>query len=239
MSAQPLQGKKALVTGGTRGIGAAIAARLKADGALVHITGVSGRGTDGGFEYRQVDLSNREAADAFARNLEHEDFDILINNAGINTNNPFSAIRIPDYDSILEVNLRSVFRFCQGVLPGMRRKKWGRIVNIASIFSVISMEHRAVYSASKFGLDGLTTGLAAEVAADGILANCVSPGFIETDLTWKNLGEAGIRELTSRVPMRRLGQPAEVAALVAWLVGPENTFISGQNIVIDGGFTRV
>ena len=77
------------------------------------------------------------------------------------------------------------------------------------------------------------------MAADGILANCVSPGFIETDLTRKNLGEAGIRELTARVPMRRLGQPAEVAALVAWLAGPENTFVSGQNIVIDGGFTRV
>jgi len=236
----PLAGKTALVTGGTRGIGRAIAERLAKDGAKVCITGVSpNREVIPGMDYRRVDLSDRAATDQFAAEIRESAFDILVNNAGINTNNPFEAIKLSDYDSILEVNLRSVFRLCQSVLPGMRQQRWGRIVNVASIFSVISKEHRATYSASKFGLDGLTTGLAAEVAADGVLANCVSPGFIETDLTRKNLGEAGIRELTARVPMRRLGQPAEVAAFVAWLVGPENTFISGQNIVIDGGFTRV
>ncbi len=235
-----LAGKSALVTGGTRGIGRAIAERLTADGVRVCITGVSPhRGAAAGMDYRRVDLSDRAATDRFAAEIGGTGFDILVNNAGINTNNPFEAIKLTDYDSILEVNLRSVFRLCQAVLPGMRQRRWGRIVNIASIFSVISKEHRATYSASKFGLDGLTTGLAAEVAADGILANCVSPGFIETDLTRKNLGEEGIRELTARVPMRRLGQPAEVAALVAWLAGPENTFVSGQNIVIDGGFSRV
>jgi len=235
-----LAGKTALVTGGTRGIGRAIAERLTADGAKVCITGVSPeRAAAVGMDYRSVDLSDRAATDRFAAELGDAGFDILVNNAGINTNNPFEAIKLSDYDSILEVNLRSVFRLCQAVLPGMRQRRWGRIVNIASIFSVISKEYRATYSASKFGLDGLTTGLAAEVAMDGILANCVSPGFIETDLTRKNLGEEGIRELTARVPMRRLGQPAEVAALVAWLAGPENTFVSGQNIVIDGGFTRV
>lgn len=232
--------KTALVTGGTRGIGRAIARRLEADGAAVWITGVASRQPEGkGPTYWRIDLSRRSSVEQFAAKVEQTGFDILINNAGINTNNPFSLIRPSDYDDIQEVNLRSVFRLCQAVLPSMRVRRWGRIVNIASIFSTISMEHRAAYSASKFGLDGLTTALAAEVAADGILANCVSPGFIETDLTRKNLGEDGIRELIARVPIRRLGQPDEVAALVAWLAGPENTFISGQNIVIDGGFTRV
>jgi 3-oxoacyl-[acyl-carrier protein] reductase len=237
---KPLANKTALVTGGTRGIGHAIAQRLQADGARVWITGVAPRESGfGSMTYRAVDLSNRQATEHFAAEVEQVGFDILINNAGINTNNPFSAIRPDDYDSIQEVNVRAVFRLCQAVLPAMRRKRWGRIVNIASIFSVVSMEHRAAYSVSKFGLDGLTTALAAEVASEGILANCVSPGFIETDLTRKNLGENGIRELVAKVPMRRLGQPSEVAALAAWLAGPENTFISGQNIVIDGGFTRV
>ncbi len=232
-----LVGKKALVTGGTRGIGSAIAQRLRADGADVTITGAAQR--TGTAAFYAVDFSDRDATETFAAHIEDLGFDILVNNAGINTNNPFRAIRMDDYDRIQEVNLRSVCRLCQAVLPGMRSKQWGRIVNIASIFSVVSMEHRAAYSASKFGLFGLTTALAVEVAAEGILANCVSPGFIETDLTRKNLGPDGIRELVSRVPMRRLGQPAEVAALVAWLVGCENTFVSGQNIVIDGAFTRV
>lgn len=229
-----------MVTGGSRGIGRAIVSRLQADGALVYTTGAAPRAEEvAGPYYRAVDFADRTATERFADEMGDWGIDILVNNAGINTNNPFAKIQADDFDRIHEVNLRAVFRLCQAVLPGMRQQKWGRIINIASIFSVVSMEFRAAYSASKFGLDGLTTGLAAEVASDGILANCVSPGFIDTDLTRKNLGEDGIRELVARVPIRRLGKPSEVAALVAWLAGPENTFISGQNIVIDGGFTRV
>ena len=127
----------------------------------------------------------------------------------------------------------------RAVAPAMAARGWGRIVNIASIFGKVSKEFRASYSASKFALDGMSAALAAEVAATGVLVNCVSPGVIDTELTRRVLGEDGIRELASRVPQGRLGRPEEVAALVAWLAGPENTYVSGQNIAIDGGFTRV
>ena len=101
------------------------------------------------------------------------------------------------------------------------------------------MAHRATYSASKFGLDGLTVGIAAEHATDGIVANCVAPGFIDTDLTQRMLGQQGIEQLIAKVPTKRLGSAKEIAKLVLWLASEENTFVNGQNIAIDGGFTRV
>jgi NAD(P)-dependent dehydrogenase (short-subunit alcohol dehydrogenase family) len=165
--------------------------------------------------------------------------DILINNAGINKVGPFEDIALDDFDRIQQVNVRAPFLLCRAVLPGMRRKGWGRIVNITSIFSKVSKEMRAPYSASKFALDGLTAALAAEAASQGILANCVAPGVIDTDLTRAVLGETGIREMASKIPVGRLGKPEEIAAFVVWMAGPENTYISGQNIAIDGGFTRV
>jgi NAD(P)-dependent dehydrogenase (short-subunit alcohol dehydrogenase family) len=236
----PLAGRLALVTGGTRGIGAAIAARLASDGARVTVTGSRPDGTSpGGWSYEAVDFSDPIATERYAAALTGRDVDILINNAGINRIAPFEAIATDDFDRIHAVNLRAPFMLCRAVLPGMRRRRWGRIVNIASIFGTISKEWRASYSASKFGLDGMTAALAAEVACDGVLANCVSPGFIDTELTRTVLSEAERLALAQRVPMKRFGLPEEIAALVAWLAGPENTYISGQNLVIDGGFTRV
>jgi 3-oxoacyl-[acyl-carrier protein] reductase len=238
--AKSLSGRKAVVTGGTQGIGAAIAARLVGDGASVVVTGRSPAGeAPSGCTYRGVDFSDRQATDLFAAELADGDLDILINNAGINAIAPFERIDPADFDRIQEVNLRAPFLACRAVVPRMRQRRWGRIVNIASIFSIVSKEQRGAYSASKFALDGMTAALAAEVAADGILANCVSPGFIGTELTRRILGEEGMVEMAARIPMRRLGTPEEVAALVAWLASPENSYVSGQNIVIDGGFSRV
>jgi len=171
--------------------------------------------------------------------LKSERINIVVNNAGINKIGIFSSIDLVDFDNILQVNLRVPFQICQAVIPYMEKEEWGRIVNITSIFSNISKEHRASYSSSKFGLDGMTSALAAEVSKKGILANCVGPGFIDTDLTKEVLGEAEIAKLKDQIPMKRLGQTSEIASLVSWLVSNENTYLTGQNLMIDGGFTRV
>lgn len=235
-----LAGRLALVTGGTRGIGAAISRRLVADGADLIVTGTrpDGKGPDGA-TYRAVEFTDRSATEAFAAEVAEWGIDILVNNAGVNKIGPFRSLGVGDFDRIQEVNVRAPFLLCRAVIPGMQRKAWGRIVNITSIFGQISKEYRGPYSASKFALAGLTTSLAVELAADGIVANCVAPGFIDTELTRTILGAEGIAELSLRVPAKRLGTPEEVAAFVAWLVSPENTYITGQNIPIDGGFTRV
>jgi 3-oxoacyl-[acyl-carrier protein] reductase len=240
MTAGSLSDRTAVVTGGTRGIGFAIAERLIADGARVVVTG-SRQDAVGpaGSEYHGIDFADRSALDAFAARLANRAVDILVNNAGVNRIAPFAEIDPADFDRIHDINLRAAFVLCRAVLPGMRRRRYGRIVNISSIFGVISKELRASYSASKFGLDGMTAALAAECAADNVLANCVAPGFVDTELTRTVLGDAGIAELTARVPARRLGRPEEIASLVAWLAGPENTYLTGQTVVIDGGFSRV
>jgi 3-oxoacyl-[acyl-carrier protein] reductase len=235
-----LAGRAALVTGGTRGIGEAIARRLVAAGAAVLVTGTRAGGVPpSGCSYRAINFEDAAATETFAGEAAEMGFDILINNAGINVISPFDRIDPKDFDRIHQVNVRAPFLLCRMLIPGMRSRGWGRIVNISSIFGKVSREFRAAYSTSKFGLDGMTAALAAEVAADGILANCVAPGFIDTDLTRRILGEKGVTELVSRIPVKRLGTAEEIAAFVVWLAGPENTYISGQNIAIDGGFTRV
>ncbi|MEO5334920.1 MAG: SDR family oxidoreductase [Magnetococcus sp. YQC-5] len=235
-----LSGRKALVTGGSRGIGAAIAMRLRADGAEVMVTATGRRGEiPEGCTLRVVDFIDHEASERFFSEVVGLGIDILVNNAGINKIGPFADLDPADFDRIHRVNTRAPFRLCQAVLPGMRQRGWGRIVTISSIFGVISREFRAPYSASKFAVDGMTAALAAEVAQYGILANCVAPGFIDTDLTRGILGEQGMAELAKRIPAQRFGQVGEVAEIVAWLCGPENTYVSGQNWVIDGGFVRV
>jgi len=231
---------KAVVTGATRGIGYAIAEKLLSDGYEVIATG-TGSNSSGpeGSLYRQVDFLDDQSMLDFLSFLKMQQVNILVNNAGINKIGKFASIDIDDFDEILLVNLRTPFQLIQSVLPYMQKMKWGRIINITSIFGNITKEYRAPYSSSKFGLDGMTAALAAEVSEFGILANSVGPGFIDTEMTRNVLGEDGISELKNNIPMKRLGHVDEVASLVSWLVSKENTYMTGQNLMIDGGFSRV
>ena len=231
---------RAVVTGATRGIGYAIADRLVSDGLDVIGTGTGGQGRyPDGASYRQVDCLDDKSVEDFVGFLKKEKIDVLVNNAGINKISKFAEIDIDDFDKVLRVNLRSPFLFCQAVIPYMESNEWGRIVNITSIFGKITKELRASYSSSKFGLDGMTAALSAEVAELGILANSVAPGFVDTDLTRKVLGQQGMKDLADKIPAKRVGNVDEIASLVSWLVSEENTYLSGQNLVIDGGFSRV
>jgi NAD(P)-dependent dehydrogenase (short-subunit alcohol dehydrogenase family) len=232
----------AVVTGGTRGIGYSIAQRLIQDGVDVIVTGTSTKNASNcpiGGDFYQVDFLNDSSVKDFIAYLKQKPIDILINNAGINKIGEFDKIDTTDFDNIQKVNLKTPFLLCQAVIPYMKKNNWGRIVNITSIWGNVTKEYRASYSSSKFALDGMTVALAAEVASLGILANSVAPGFIDTDLTRKVLGDKGIEEIKNIIPIKRLGKPNEVASFVSFLVSEENTYISGQNIMIDGGFSRV
>ena len=231
--------KNVLVTGATRGIGAAIAKEFCNQGANVIGTGTTGDIEHSFGEYLQVDFGSVDQLNLFADKVKHIKPDILINNAGININSPFLEISTSDFLLIQQVNVFAPFLLCQAAIPGMVEKGWGRIINISSIWGKISKQHRASYSASKFALDGLTIALAAEYAGNGILANCISPGFTDTELTLKTLGQAQIEQIIKTVPIGRMASPVEIAKFVVWLASSENTFISGQNIAVDGGFSRV
>jgi NAD(P)-dependent dehydrogenase (short-subunit alcohol dehydrogenase family) len=235
-----LAGRSVLITGGTRGIGYAVANAFLEEEAEVHVTGtnIDGKGPQGS-SYHSCDFMHNDSLENLCSSIKESGINILINNAGINKIGAFADLNPEDFLRIQQVNLYSAFRLIQAVLPRMTSQRWGRIVNITSIFSIVGKEFRAPYSASKFGMDGMTASLAAEVAESGVLVNSVAPGFIDTELTRKVLGEQGMQEMATKVPIRRMGNPEEVASLVLWLASNENTFVSGQNIAIDGGFSRV
>jgi len=233
--------KKVIVTGATRGIGKAIALRLAADGFEVIGTG---RTRENFFDadriqFMPVDFSESSSVACFLNEIEGQKILYVVNNAGINLPSPTESFPLEDYDKMMRVNLRVPFELIRCVLPSMKSCGFGRIVNIASIWGVVGKELRAPYCATKFGLDGMTTALAAEVAKYNILANCISPGFVKTEATLEAFSEDELDEWAKLIPIRRLAKSSEIASLVSWLISDQNSYISGQNIVIDGGLTRV
>jgi 3-oxoacyl-[acyl-carrier protein] reductase len=218
--------KKVLLTGGSRGIGKAIYELLSEKGYDVFAPTRS-----------ELDLSCRKSIEEFVDKYQNQRFGVLINNAGINPLNSLSDIQDQDWEECLQVNLTASFLLIKGFSISMIEQQYGRIVNMASVWSVISKEKRMTYSVSKTGLIGLTRTAAIELGKHNILVNAISPGFIKTELTDSNLSLEEQLQLTSKMPLQRLGTTKEVAELTAFLVSDKNTFMSGQNVVIDGGFT--
>lgn len=234
-------GKTVMVTGASRGIGRAITAMFRAEGARVigTRTGPNREADEVCDEWVVADFSDVEQIKSCADFVRQAEPDVLVNNAGINRIAPFAEIAPDDFQLIQQVNVFAPFMLCQAAIPAMARRRWGRIVNVSSIWGKLSKAHRASYSASKFAIDGMTLALAAEHSANGILANCVAPGFIDTELTRKVLGEQGMQALLPGIPAGRFGQAEEIARMVLWLSSSENTYLTGQNIAVDGGFSRV
>jgi NAD(P)-dependent dehydrogenase (short-subunit alcohol dehydrogenase family) len=238
-----LKGQVALVTGGTRGIGHAIANRLLECGATVVITGRNETRPAGldRFSYLQADFSERAKVEAFASTVEGlEGLSILVNCAGINKINRLEVFPSQDFDEIQDVNTRAPYLVMQAAARNMiAAKRMGKILNIASIWASHTKVGRSAYCTSKSAILGMTRAASADLASKGILVNALSPGFIATELTEQTLGPAGIEEMQALVPMGRLGKPEEIAKMAVFLVGADNTYMTGQNIIVDGGFTNV
>jgi len=217
--------RTALITGASRGIGLAIANIFKSKNIKVLTP-----------SRQQLDLSSNESIDAFLKRL-NVPVDILVNNAGINTIAHTKDISDQNIESTLQLNLVAPLRLIRGIIPQMIQRRFGRIVNISSIWSVVSKSGRVTYAASKAGLNSLTQTLAIELAAYNILANAVAPGYTNTELTKMNNTAEQIEEIKKLIPLGRFAEPEEIAEVVYFLCSEANTYITGQVIVADGGFS--
>jgi 3-oxoacyl-[acyl-carrier protein] reductase len=233
-----LEGKRALVTGGTRGIGEAVARELLSEGVSVTITGQSEREgwwtTEANCSQVGCDFSDAPQLEALCERISKKSYDILVNNSGAFYSSVLSEIEIAEWDRVMAVNLTAPMLLMKAVSGAMGEGAWGRIVNVGSIAGIVSRSSLATYSASKAGLAGLTRAVALDLASKGILVNYVCPAYTETDML-ASLDDAARTSLLSKVPLGRFAQPTDVAAAVLFLLSDRNRFITGQSLVIDGG----
>lgn len=241
-----LDGKVALITGASRGIGQAIAKSLATQGFTVIGTATTEAGASSISHYFArwglngdgivMDVSNDESVEqgidqvksAYGAPL------VLVNNAGITKDNLLLRMKPDEWDSVLNTNLSSLYRTSKAVLRGMSKAKWGRIINVSSVVASMGNAGQVNYAASKSGVEGFTRSLAKEMAGRGITVNAVAPGFIETDMT-KELTEEQVNAMLSIIPAKRLGRAEEVASVVSFLAGEASTYVTGETINVNGG----
>ncbi len=218
--------RTALITGGSRGIGRAVADEFRKAGARVIAP-----------TREELDLSDDASLAASIKDLLRDHVDILVNNAGVNFPQRCEEIEDGSWAEMAQVNLNAPRRLIQAVAPSMRQAGWGRIVNISSVFSLVSRKGRTVYSMTKAGLNAITRTIAVEFAGDGVLVNSVCPGYVETEMTRANNSPSEMEKIVAAIPAGRLALPSEIASVVAFLCSESNTYLTGQTIVVDGGFT--
>ncbi|OGT31393.1 MAG: 3-oxoacyl-ACP reductase [Gammaproteobacteria bacterium RIFCSPHIGHO2_12_FULL_35_23] len=241
-----LQGKNALVTGASRGIGKAIAIALAEHGATVYGTATSSEGAESIAQYftknglkgfgKVLNLNNPDKMPHLLEEIKTNsgEISILINNAAVTRDNLLLRMKEDEWDEVININLSSTFKLTKLCLRDMLKARWGRIINISSVVGVSGNPGQANYAAAKAGIIGFTKSLAQEVASRNITANVVAPGFIDTDMT-KALNEKQVEAILNHIPMARIGEPQEVASCVAFLASPMAGYITGQTLHVNGG----
>lgn len=234
--------KTAIITGGTRGIGRSIADLLSNNGCYTIITGTKPKNESGVISknlcYFQVDFNKIKTVKIFLKKIvKFKNIDILVNNAGINIIDPIDKINLADWRQVLNINLTGPLLLIKNVSLMMKKRKYGRILNVSSIFGLISKNNRGSYSTSKAGLIGLTRAAALDLAPYNILVNAICPGFTDTKLTRSTLSPKERKELSLKVPLKRFASVSEIATVAAFLCSDKNTYMTGQTLTVDGGFS--
>jgi len=236
-----LEGKVALVTGASRGIGRAIALELAAQGAKVVGTATSEPGAaqisqTTKLTGRVLDVRDAQRCDELVEQVQKEfgDILILVNNAAVVRDNLALRMKDAEWDTVIETNLKAVFRLSRAVMRGMMKARWGRIISITSVVGAAGNPGQANYAAAKAGVVAMTKSIARELASRSITVNCVAPGFIDTDMT-RALPDAQRNALLAQIPLGRLGRPEDVAAAVAYLASPAAAYVTGAVLHVNGG----